>query len=458
MATAPQTEARASAGSLARLIQAHRTLDVYPTGRRRWGLLLVALAAAMIGNLEVTYSALLPLWLPSLHFSAKEFGYFLAIGVVLSSISTLIGGPLADRYGRIVIIDICLGAIVALMFCNLLMTDFKSFVVVRAMMTIVAGMTIPALASLMRDLSPRLSRGAAYGLFAAGAGGGSWVWTFIPGITLPYFPTWQDQTILMGIFVAVLYVIVLIWLKDISPDLRLRVVESEAAARDVAQTAQHSSAPASARAAYAMLIYRWDVWTLIFGGVAGITVNLMMQTFGPLIYVQVYKYSAAQASRIVSYYFFMHTVGYFAGGCVSDWLRVRKPFGIAMAAIMSGMLAWWALNFSHVMSPVGLVLFNLVLGITAASAYTPLAAFYSEYIEDISPAVQATGWSLLMTWFRVWFALIGIAQPRVAQRFGWDAWIWVVVASGVVYIVCWLTIRGHWRPSIAPNCSIDESA
>jgi MFS family permease len=431
---------------LIKYFQQHRTLYEYPTGAYRWGLLVLTLAASMLAGFDLNYSALLPLWLASLHFTAKEFGYFLSIGVVLAGISTLIGGPLADRYGRVVVLDICLAATVFLTFCNLLMTGFWSFVLVRAPMTMVAGMMMPAIHGLTRDLSPRLARGAAFGLFAAGAGVASLVWTFIPGITLPYFPTWQAQIRIMGTIGLALYVAILLWLKDLSPSLRLTIIESEASAKAVLQTAHwKATVPERVGAGFSLLLSRWQLWVLVFGGVAIMTVNLTMQTFGPLIYVQAFKYTAAQASRVASYYFLTHTLGYFVAGVISDRLRMRKPFGIAMAAGMMVMLGWWATTFSHPLSISGMIIFNLILGALAAAAYTPFLAFYSEYLEDISPAVQATGWSISLTWFRIWFALVGIAQPHVAQRFGWQGWIWVVVATGLVYTIALLLIRGRWR-------------
>jgi hypothetical protein len=35
----------------------------------------------------------------------------------------------------------------------------------------------------------------------------------------------------------------------------------------------------------------------------------------------------------------------------------------------------------------------LLLGGLVASAFIPWCALYSEYVEDLSPALQATGWS-----------------------------------------------------------------
>ena len=51
----------------------------------------------------------------------------------------------------------------------LLMTGFWSFVVIRGSMNLVAGLMWGALGGLTRDMSPRVSRGAAFGLLTVGA-------------------------------------------------------------------------------------------------------------------------------------------------------------------------------------------------------------------------------------------------------------------------------------------------
>ena len=75
-------------------------LNAYPTGSYRWGLLLLTLSAQMIGLYDLSFGGLLPLFISSLHFSAKHFSYFLIFAVVLSGVAAAAGGPLADRHGR----------------------------------------------------------------------------------------------------------------------------------------------------------------------------------------------------------------------------------------------------------------------------------------------------------------------------------------------------------------------
>src|SRR5262249_45391833 len=141
--------------------------------------------------------------------------------------SAMIGGPLADRHGRVIIIDICAAIIILLTFANLLMTGFWSFVVVRGAMNLTAALMWGAAGGLIRDMSPRMSRAAAFGLLTAGAVGCQWLWAFVPGLLLPIFPTWQAQMVIMGVLAVILYIPVFLCLKDLSPRLRLMVRQSE---------------------------------------------------------------------------------------------------------------------------------------------------------------------------------------------------------------------------------------
>jgi MFS family permease len=208
MANTPQNEI----GGIKGYFAAHRTLDVYPTGFRRWWMLLLTVMATIISFYEFGFSALLPLWLPTLHFTPEQFGWFLTGAVFLSGFSAMYGGPLADRHGRVVVIDACLAAMIILTFCNLLMTGFWSFVIVRGLMNLVAGLSWGALGGLTRDMSPRVSRGAAFGLLTLGAVACLWLWNEVPAWTLPFFHTWQSQIVIMGTVAVALYIVVLLCL------------------------------------------------------------------------------------------------------------------------------------------------------------------------------------------------------------------------------------------------------
>ena len=79
MATAPQIES----GGLKRYFEVHRTLETYPTGWYRWWMLLLTVFATIVSFYEFGLSSMLPLWMPSLHFTIKALQ--LVSHLVLSS-------------------------------------------------------------------------------------------------------------------------------------------------------------------------------------------------------------------------------------------------------------------------------------------------------------------------------------------------------------------------------------
>src|SRR5580700_9573932 len=133
---------------------AARTLTEYPRGRHRWSLLILTVLASILGAYDFQLAPLLPILLPYLHMSHTAYGAFIAFTVLISGISAFFGGPLADRYGRVLIIDVCLGFVTALLFLNVLITNIATFVILRLLMGIVAGLTAGAGAALIRDMSP----------------------------------------------------------------------------------------------------------------------------------------------------------------------------------------------------------------------------------------------------------------------------------------------------------------
>ncbi len=449
MANTERTEPR----GLSAYFAANRTLDAYPTGMRRWWMLILTVMATVVSFYEFGFS-LLPLWLPALHFSLSQFGYFLAFAVFLSGASAMYGGPLADRHGRVVVIDLCLLAMIVLTFANLLMTGFWSFVIIRGLMNIVAGLSWGALGGLTRDMSPRVSRGVAFGLLTLGAVACQFLWNFVPGVTLPYFHTWQSQIWIMGLLAVAIYIPVFFFLKDLAPNLRLMVIESEqtGAAYESGEIEQGPApaAPGSATQAFAELLSHWSVWALTIGAVAFLSIALTVQNFGSEMFAETYKYDAATATSAASKFWLFNGMMLVPAGYLSDWLGMRKALSLALTVLVLIGLAWWIPTFNHPLSPRQLDLVVLVMGALTASAYIPWTAQFSELLEDISPALQATGWSFFQMVFRVWIAATGILVPYVSKHYGWSAWMWVTFGCATLFMAAMLSVRGYWRPASSP--------
>jgi OPA family glycerol-3-phosphate transporter-like MFS transporter len=444
-------------GGLKGYFAKHRTLESYPQGGYRWWMLALTVMATVVSFYEFGFSALLPYWMKSLHFSEEDFTYFLAAAVFLSAISAMFGGPLADRHGRVVVIDACLVVIVALTFCNLLMTGFWSFVIVRGLMNIVAGLMWGALGGLTRDMSPRVSRGAAFGLLTLGAVACQWLWNFIPAKTLLMFgERWQAEILMMGILAVILTIPVLIGLKDLSPKLRMAVV-----GEDVGEAFESGDlpgeAPAGARAAFGQLLGRMDSWVIVLGSVAFLTVAITIQTFGPLMFSQAFKFSRPEAAAMTANFWLFNLIMLVPAGYLSDLLRVRKPISIVMAAVMLAMLIWWLRNFDPPLSRNALGWVTLLLGGMAASAFIPWAALYSEYLEDLSPSLQATGWSFFQMAYRLWIVISGLLIPYVTRVYGWEVWMDLMVITVIIFMGSLLMLRGRWRPALSGDASVHGS-
>jgi MFS family permease len=441
----------AQANALQRFFEQHRTLDKYPTGAYRWYLLIVLLIAQVLLFYDLGFGAILPIWISTLHFTARQFGYFLTCAVVVSGLSGLIGGPLADRHGRVPVIDFCIAGELLLNFANLLITGYWSCVVIRGLMFIVAGLALPATSGLTRDFSPRLGRASGFGLLALGTTASQLLWTFIPGITLPIFHTWQSQVWIMSFIGILLFIPAMLWLKDLHPSLRLSIIESETSAAQVrAEPASNlAQVPKTAREAYASLLKRWEIWVTVIGAVLILTVPITMQTFGPLMFVQAFHYTPAEAAKMASLFFLGQTLVFFPAGYLSDLLRLRKAMSFVAGTALVALLTWWASTFSHPLDPFGLGLVNFMVAALFDCTFITWMAFYSEYLEDIAPALQATGQAFFHSFFRFWLASAGILQPIIAEHYGWGAWIWIVDVAIIVYLITLVTVRGYWGRATA---------
>jgi len=102
-----------------------------------------------------------------------------------------------------------------------------------------------------------------------------------------------------------------------------------------------------------------------------------------------------------------------------------------------------------------------------AAAFTPWCALYSEYVEDLSPALQATGWSFCQMIRRTWGAFFApvlttvtlhianaqaithqLTKPDArAWTIGWLTWMDVIIGGTVLWVISLLALRGFWKPA-----------
>jgi hypothetical protein len=187
------------------------------------------------------------------------------------------------------------------------------------------------------------------------------------------------------------------------------------------------------------------------------------------MFEQAFGYDHATSDKAAANFWLLNLIMLVPAGLFSDWLRVRKPVTMALTVVMFGMVVWWLRNFYPPLSPGGVGMITLLLGGMTAAAFIPWCALYSEYVEDLSPALQATGWSFFQMIYRTWVAfsapLLTGLTAFIAKReavalhlpgpdahawsIGWATWMEVMVAGMILFEVSLLVVRGYWKPATA---------
>src|SRR5271157_2317371 len=423
---------------------ATRTLTEYPRGAHRWFLLILTVLASILGAYDFQLAPLLPILLPYLHMSHVAYGAFVTFAVLISGISAFFGGPLADRYGRVLIIDICLGLVTGLLFLNVLITNIATFVTLRVTMAIVAGLMAGAGAALVRDMSPRLSRALAFGLLTIGPVGANFLANYVAGKTLPIYHTWQSQIWIMGFFAVAMYIPIVLWLCDLSPELRMQIMKTEI--QKLATEGRLPSAselPSGTSDAFRRLLGHMEVWLLVIGITANLTLYFAIQGFGPLMFTEAFHYTPAEAAKMNEYFWLANLGALVLTGLVSDRLQTRKPIAIFGGVLACILMAWWIPTFGRELPRATMAMVASLMGCFLAIAYVPWAAQFSETLEDVSPALQATGWAFFGLVARGWVAISAPLSLYVAVHYGWGQWVKVALVGMILYIVAMAFSRGH---------------
>jgi OPA family glycerol-3-phosphate transporter-like MFS transporter len=141
-------------------------------------------------------------------------------------------------------------------------------------------------------------------------------------------------------------------------------------------------------------------------------------------------------------------------GVISDRLQVRRPISIIGAIGVAVLLGWWIPRFGEAL-PHGLMIFvATLLGCLLATVAVPWAAQYSESLEDLSPALQATGWAFYGLITRGWVAISAPLMVVIAQHYGWGRWMeWSLVAM-LFYAIAMILANRRAVTTLTPAQSV----
>jgi MFS family permease len=300
-----------------------------------------------------------------------------------------------------------------------------------------------------------MSRGLAMGFWTFGPVAGYFVLSAVARAYLPLhvtFANWQQLHRIAGWAGLVMFVIALLFLRELSPGLRSQrmartrervLVEARARGLDLAAATKH----------------RWKQMMHVNTVLSPIAINLFLVIyFTAIAYFVFYlpeflHFSLSSFNGIQEIYWGVNIVTLVIWGALSDRLRVRKPFMLlgAVGVIVAIILL---MNAKPGVSFVEMALILSMLSTFLSCTYGPWFASFTETLEAHNPALIATGTSLYGFSTRVVLVPFGIVIPHilgspVQTASGWRTWFYVCIGACVLFVPFIFTMTGRWSPAKA---------
>ncbi|HEU5227780.1 MAG TPA: MFS transporter [Ktedonobacteraceae bacterium] len=428
----------------------HRVLEHYPSNAQRiWCLALAVIATIVLYYESYVLPSVAPLVLHSFSLSISTYTRLLLLSNLIGAISAIFGS-LSDRIGRsnLIVYGLLVTALgtLGISLTNSLAAFFGLIVVLG----FIEGVILVATPALVRDFSPRFGRALAMGFWTVGPVGGSVLATVTASRTLPTYGTWQSQYVFAGIVGLVVFLICFLFMRELSPGMRDQVmnsvqekdlVESRASTIDVKHATEH---PWRQMLHPRLLISAFgiSVYLLIYYAAVG---------FFPIYLSSIFKFTVAQANGLVGVFWIVNVIAAILVGFFSDRILVRKPF-MLFGGLSTIVVTWLFLSRIGVPTGSGLMMIFLSLfGITIAIGYVTWMAAYTETVEDINPALVATGLAVEGFILRLVVVLSTLAFSFVvsnqADGSQWGIWWWVCIGGLIVFLPTIFVASGYWKPA-----------
>lgn len=428
----------------------HRFLEHYPSnGWRIWFLALAVIATIMLYYESYVLSSVAPLILKAFNLDISTYTRLLLLSNLIGALSAIFGS-LSDRIGRsnLIVYGLFITGIgtIVMAFLGTLGIFFLGICILG----FVEGIILVATPALVRDFSPRFGRALAMGFWTVGPVGGSVLATAVASRTLTTYGTWQSQYIIAGIVGIVVALLCFLFLRELSPGLRDQVMNTVAEKTIVEERAQTIDVEKAIEHPWRQMLnprlivsaFGISVYLLIYYAAVG---------FFPLYLTAIFGYTPAQANGLVSIFWLVNVVAAIVIGFISDKTLVRKPYMLA-GCITTIIVTLLFISRIGVPTSSGLmVVFLSLFGITMAVGYVTWMAAYTETIEDINPALVATGMAVEGFILRMVVVLSTLAFSFVVTNAvdggQWATWWWVCIAGLVVFLPTIFVVSGYWRPS-----------
>ena len=211
--------------------------------------------------------------------------------------------------------------------------------------------------ALVRDFSPQLGRASAMGFWTIGPVAGSLIISLVALHTLDHFGQthWKSQFVIAGVAALVVFVISLLALKDLSPQIRDQLMVS---ARDQALVEARARGLTDRQLVEAtenpwQQILHWDLIGMSFGIAMFLLVYYAAASLFTIYYPVIFQnpngtnFTVTQANGLNTWFWGADIVSLIVVGLLSDALKVRKPFMLVGAVLSIVMLIIFLGNATH---------------------------------------------------------------------------------------------------------------
>jgi len=394
----------------------NRQLARYPDTAVRYVYLAIVVVATVVLYYELYIQYAISTAIIT-HFN-MTFTYFVYVSVVgnaVGAFASLLAG-LADRWGRanLTVYGLLItGALVAFAVPNA--NSKGMFLALIAVVSFVEGIILVTTPALVRDFSPQLGRASAMGYWTMGPVVGSLVVTLVTSHTYSGSTTWQDEFRYAGWAGLLVFVIALIGLRELSPQLRDQIMVSLRDRTLVEAKAKGLDTEAALKGHWRQMLH-----TDIVGSALAISLFLLLYFAAvgsfTVYFVTTFGYSVQRTAGLLNWYWAANAISLVVVGFLSDRVRVRKPFMLFGAIASIAVLIQFALAATKPeTSYYTFALMVAGIGIFGGFTYAPWMASFTETVEKRNPAATATGLAVYGWIVRIVVAASSAILPLVVS-------------------------------------------
>jgi MFS transporter, ACS family, D-galactonate transporter len=373
----------------------NRQLEHYPdTGMRVLYLGITVLATVMLYYELYVGGSVATLLLANLHMTFSFYVVILAFGNLLGAFGSLFAG-LADRWGRANLV--VGGLLLTAVFTAFILPAATSkwvFGIETFAIAIIEGICLVATPALIRDFSPQVGRATAMGFWTSGPVLGSLIVAVVGSATIPAIVPdtrfWTHEFLICGIAGLVVFLIALVGLKELSPQLRDQLMVTMRDRALIEARAKGIDIEAALRHPFRQLL-KPDV---VISAIAVSVMLLVYYTavaFSIIYLTTIFGFSVKDANGLGNWNWGFNVIAVILIGVISDRVRVRKPFMVLGGVGAAVMIVVYLLEAGHHPSYYTLAIELALLSFALGVAYAPWMASYTETVEARNPALIATG-------------------------------------------------------------------